>query len=276
MAWRRSIYCKLIIGSSESWKRIKNTFPLIHPCLPPPSEHCRGTDQSTVFCLCCSSVVTLLLLHIRSLPWGAILPELIPCGLLTCCSSPSTAPYHRAHPLGAAPHRSPRVAAPPALLAPWAALRGSRFPARDLLLGGYPWAVPPSDLIHCCPMGSSVATCGVLFHTVPVGCRGTACSSVGFSWAAGSCCCVPGAPPALALVPERLLLSHFLVLFQLLLCSNFSLDFSPRAYPALLVAQLSQQRVLLDPLEWLCSDTGHWALLIEANWAAPTLPELAM
>ena len=47
--------------------------------------------------------------------------------------------------------------------------------------GGSPWAVPPSGLIHCCTMGSSMAACGDLLHMVPIGCRGTACSTIGHS-----------------------------------------------------------------------------------------------
>ena len=38
-----------------------------------------------------------------------------------------------------------------------------------------------------------------LLCMVPTGCRGMACSSMGLSWAEGSYCCVPGAPPALLL-----------------------------------------------------------------------------
>lgn len=57
-----------------------------------------------------------------------------------------------------------------------------------VLLWEYPWAVPPPDLIHCCPMGYSVAAWGDLPCAVPMACRGMACSSTGLSWAAGSCC----------------------------------------------------------------------------------------
>jgi len=43
------------------------------------------------------------------------------------------------------------------------------------------------------------AACGDLLHLVPVGCRKTACSAMGLSWAAVSSCSGPGAPPALLL-----------------------------------------------------------------------------
>lgn len=47
-----------------------------------------------------------------------------------------------------------------------------------LLLWGCPWA-PPLDVIHCCTVDAFVAAWEDLLHTVPTGCRGTACSPVG-------------------------------------------------------------------------------------------------
>ena len=44
--------------------------------------------------------------------------------------------------------------------------------------------------------GWFMATNGDL-HTVPVGCRGTACLSMGLSWAAENNCSAPGVTPAL-------------------------------------------------------------------------------
>jgi len=56
-------------------------------------------------------------------------------------------------------------------------------------------------LLHCCMWRS--ALCG------PHGLQGAVCSTMDLSWAAGSCCSVPGAPPAaLTLVPAGLFLSH--------------------------------------------------------------------
>ena len=72
-----------------------------------------------------------------------------------------------------------------------------------LILQGYPWVVPLSDHIHCCPVGSSMATCGDLLCMMPMGCKGTACSTMGLPWAAGS------PPSALTLGAAEPLLSHF-------------------------------------------------------------------
>jgi len=90
------------------------------------------------------------------------------------CSN--TAPYHRAHCSGTAPHRSP-----------WAAA-----PARVI-----PTGVPTDCTSFSCHMDSSMAAQRDLLRAVPTGCRGMACSSVGLSWASGSCCCVPRFPTAL-------------------------------------------------------------------------------
>lgn len=55
-----------------------------------------------------------------------------------------------------------------------------------------------------------LAACGDPLYVVPRGCRGTASSSIGFSWAAGNFCSASGAPlAALTLVSEGLFLSHF-------------------------------------------------------------------
>ena len=83
-------------------------------------------------------------------------------------------------------------AAPP----PWAFPTGSSS-GPGLFLWGHPWAVAPSGLILCCTVGSSVAAQGDLLCVAPTVCGGTACSSVGLSWAARSCCSAPRAPPAL-------------------------------------------------------------------------------
>ena len=84
-----------------------------------------------------------------SVPRDAVLPQLILSGFPTGRSSPGTAPHGsvpRGPPSGAAQAPSPPRAAPYGLrLRPGAALRG------------YPWAVPPPGLSHCCTVGSSVA-----------------------------------------------------------------------------------------------------------------------
>jgi len=51
---------------------------------------------------------------------------------------------------------------------------------------------PPPGHVHCC----ATATRRDL-HTVPIGCRGTACLSMGLSWAAENNCSAPGVTPAL-------------------------------------------------------------------------------
>jgi len=64
---------------------------------------------------------------------------------------------------------------------------------------GFHGLQPPPVHIHCCTMGSSMAACGDLLHTVPMGSRGTVCSTMGLSWAAGIFYSTSGAPPALIL-----------------------------------------------------------------------------
>jgi len=85
---------------------------------------------------------------------------------------------------------------------------------------------PPSGLIHHRPTGSSVAAWGDLLHVVPMGCKGTACSSVGLSWAAGSCCSLPGAPPVLLCWPGCL---HIFPLLCLL-AANKTLPGNPSPF----------------------------------------------
>jgi len=53
--------------------------------------------------------------------------------------------------------------------------------------------------IHCCPLGSSMAASRALLCMVPMGCRGTAFSTMGLSWAAGNFCSMPGSHPAVLL-----------------------------------------------------------------------------
>ena len=78
------------------------------------------------------------------------------------------------------PHRQSSPSPPTPLQAPCHGLQ--LHPG--LFLEGSPWAVPLSGLIHRCTVGFSMAGCGDLLHAMPMGCRETACSSVGLSWAA--------------------------------------------------------------------------------------------
>lgn len=75
----------------------------------------------------------------------------------------------------------------------------------------------PSNYIHCCTGGSSVAAGGQLLCIVPTDCRDTACSSMGLSWAAGSVCSPPAPSPALLLHSPWCIQSFFYT------CCYFSL-----------------------------------------------------
>ena len=80
-------------------------------------------------------------------------------------------------------HGSSQAAAPPALMPHGGLLSMGCSSSLGLYLWGYAWAAVPSSLMHCCTIGSSTAARGDLLCVVPMDCRGTACSSVGF-WAA--------------------------------------------------------------------------------------------
>ena len=131
-----------------------------------------------------------------SLLQDAILPKLILCGLPTrkhCSTWVHTTgpvlpklPYTVPHGLSSSNPPAPTQTPPHRLQQP-----------TGLLLQGYPWAVSPSSLIHCCTMGSFLGAHEYLLCVVLMGCRGTACSSMGLSWDAGSFCSLPGEPPAL-------------------------------------------------------------------------------
>ena len=90
-----------------------------------------------------------------SFPWDANLPELILGRLPTGCSSPITAPTQLCFMWPTFKHCSstaPQAAAPPALLSHHGLLFTCCSSGLGLLLQGYPWAVPPPGLIHCCAM----------------------------------------------------------------------------------------------------------------------------
>lgn len=141
-------------------------------------------------CLCCSSVVTLCPAPCRLPPMDVILSKLIPHGLPTGSSSPSTAPQIQlcttgAHSSGTAPAQVPMDRSSPSSAAP--------------LSGCFPWA---AALAQGCSGG---ALCGLYLHQITSSaaswappwlhvevcsawCRKTVCSSMGLSRAAGSCC----------------------------------------------------------------------------------------
>lgn len=90
--------------------------------------------------------------------------------------------YHRAQPQG---WISPAWV-PPALLPHHGLFSVGCSFSPGLLLWGLQ---TPSGLIHCHIIGSSMAAHGDLLCMAPTGCRGTTCSSMGPSWAAGSFTC---------------------------------------------------------------------------------------
>lgn len=67
-------------------------------------------------------------------------------------------------------HNSPQEAAPQPFCSPWAAAQAWGCFCRDSLR-----AELPASLIHCCSMGSSMATRGDLPCVVPMGYKGTDC-----------------------------------------------------------------------------------------------------
>lgn len=119
------------------------------------------------------------------LPRDAILPKLILCGLPTGCSFPSAASTWLCTTgltLQALPHAGPsQAAAPPALqLPPGTAPHRLQLWPRVTLQGLSMSCAFFRPHQHC-TVGSSTAACGNLFHMVPVGCRGTACPTMGLS-----------------------------------------------------------------------------------------------
>ena len=98
--------------------------------------------------------------HMGYLPPDAILPKLIPHGLPTGCSSPSTAstwlcttrPIHQeVFHTGPYGQQLPQPSCPIVGSCSWAAA-----PAQDTC-GVSPWTAAPSGLIHCCTVASSMA-----------------------------------------------------------------------------------------------------------------------
>jgi len=65
------------------------------------------------------------------------------------------------------------VAAPPAYLSHHGLIPTDADPTQGSPAGVLHRLQPPSGLIYCCTMGSSMAAWGDLLHVVPVGCRGT-------------------------------------------------------------------------------------------------------
>lgn len=190
-----------------------------------------------------------------------------PCGLLRGCSSPSTAPAWLCttrpfkycstwFPMGGS---SPSLPAPPqaaavAQAAPTGSLHGL-FLLQASSIAAL-WAPP---WLH------------LEISVVLVGCTGMVFSSVDLSWTTKSCC-VPGAPPAVAMVAGQLL-SHFSFLSPSFCCTAVS-PFLKSPLP-----ERTKHNSWLGSgsggslLEQLCSDMEYcWALLTEVIPATKTLP----
>ena len=144
-------------------------------------------------------MVTLPLLHVKFLPWDAILHRLILHGLPEGCSSPRAVPaclHITGSTLQALLHMStrqqlPKPSCPTADCSSWAKALAWGAPCRDSS-----WAVTPLGIVHRCTVGSPMDTHGDMLHMMPLGCRGTACSSMILFWASGSSCSAPGILPA--------------------------------------------------------------------------------
>lgn len=144
-----------------------------------------------------------------------------------------------------------------------------------------PWTVHPLGHMHCCTTVSSRVACGDLHRIVPMHCRGTACSTVGLSWASGNFF-MPGAHPAFLLLWPWWLqgcFSHIFLLLSPSCCSEavFFLPFPKSPFPeAPSVAHGSALARNWSPWSswsWLWSGKGQcWALLTEDIPAAPLLP----
>ena len=156
-------------------------------------------------------MATLCLAAHESVPWDAILPQLI--------LQPSF----------------PMAAAAPALLPTTGCSPQAAAPAQGcssrVSVGRA--SSSPQPLLH---RGFLRGCMGDLLCVVPVDCRGTTCSSVGLSGLQGAAALCPDQS---CTVPAGLLLSHFSLLSPSCCCTAYFL-FLKSALPALLMAQLGQ------------------------------------
>jgi len=124
----------------------------------------------------------------------------------------------------------PADSSSPSPPAPWqSAPHGLQLLSRAAPVGALCGLQPPSGLIYCCIMVSFMAACGDLLHMVPMGFRGTGCSTIGLSWAAGKFSSMPGASPALILYRP----------WHLKGCFNHSFTFTPLHFTSLHFSLLS-------------------------------------
>ena len=131
----------------------------------------------------------------------------------------------------------------------------------------YPQAVPPSGLIHCCTVSSSVAAWGDLLCAVLMHCRDSLllCRPLlGYR----NFCSMPGAPLALTWVPAGPPVSHFSSISPNCCCVAVSVSLIsalPEHIQHHSWLSSGSSGSLLKQLELLCSDIGHrWALLTQA------------
>ena len=165
---------------------------------------------------------SVLLLHMEFLVQNTVPPKLILCGLPTGCSSPSTAPTQLCTTgpiLQELLHTGPHGLRPPSPPSrPWSPLHGLQL---------HPGATPVGASMGCAsfmphpllPHGVLHAAHGDLLCVVHMGCKGTACSTMGLSWSAWSFCSTCGTSPA------------FLLHLSCCLQGCFSLHFSHFTFP---------------------------------------------
>jgi len=240
------IYCQLLTGwRSENEMQSRNTSLRTRPLLSPPprEEHRMKAALSLTLRLCRSSAVTAPAPH-GPLPQRRP-SQMVPRGLPTLCSSPSTAPTRL-------------CTAGSALQAPLhAGAHGCSSPGPPPHRGPLPTG---------CSSGPG-RSCG--------GIRGLRGDGPLLPWAS------PGPQGAAAVCPELLLhrprcprgrsLASLTLLSQLLLHSGSSLPSicSRTAHPASLTAQLWQRRSVWSSWSWLCSHMGSAGLCSEPARAVP-------
>ena len=137
----------------------------------------------------------LLLCHDLSAPDPCEVPP------MQCCLSCTDLAWasHRLQLFRHCPSTAPQAEAPPTLLTHCGLLPTGCSSRLRLLLQRLSMNCTSFSHIHCCSVGSSITALGYLLLVVPIGCRGTACSSMGLSQAVGNFCTAPGAAPALLL-----------------------------------------------------------------------------
>lgn len=154
------------------------------------------------------------------------------------------------------------------------------LPRNGLWLSACPVGAP-SGRIHCCTVGSSMAAWDLLC-VASTGCRGTASSSTGLSWAARGFCSAHGSPPALTLLAARLLLPRFSPLSPSCCCATVFSSLNLLLQSTLSIAHasaLAAVGLFWSSWSWLWSHMGQllssacrghfWSLLTPPCWISP-------